>query len=468
MRRVQASRIDRRHFAKVASAGLATFHILPRRLLGGPNHVPPSETIHIALVGAGGRGLENARELMRFDDAKIVAVADPAESWDMSAFYYRGQAGRKPTIAEIEKHYGAASQGFRCAEYEDFRVLFEQESGIDAVLCATPDHLHGLVSASALRAGFHAYCEKPLTHNVREARLLAELTRETGLATQMGNQGHSTDGIRATCELLWAGAVGQVREAHAWVPATRWNPGLKGRPEGSRPVPRGLNWDLWIGPRRPVPFHEAYAPVTWRDFWEFGCGALGDFGCHDIDAACWALNLKEPESIEVHPAGYADEWIAPYGEIGYFSFAAKGEQQPVRLYWYSGGLLPERPAELPLDVKLPARGGMFVGDQGVLLTGGLGGGAQIFPESRRADFQQVAPSIPRSKGHHRDWLDAIKGGPPASSNFEYGARLTEITLLGVASLRTRQRILWDAPSMSAPGIPDEIFRGTYRAEWAIG
>jgi len=280
----------RRELLTSTAGAAAAALIVPRHVLGGAKFVPPSDKVNVALVGAGGQGRTNVRVLFREADAQVVAVADPIEQHNLDAFYYRGLGGRKPVRAEIEKHYREKTPNHACAEYEDFRVMLEKEKAIDAILCATPDHLHACVSIRAMRAGKHVYCEKPLVHNVWEARLVAKVAEETGVATQMGNQGHSRDGIRQTCEWIWAGAIGPVREVHAWVGATRWNKTLTGRPEETPPVPAGVNWDLWLGPRDERPYHPAYTPVTWRDFWAFGSGALGDFGCHDLDAACWALD----------------------------------------------------------------------------------------------------------------------------------------------------------------------------------
>ncbi|MGE0375258.1 MAG: Gfo/Idh/MocA family protein [Planctomycetaceae bacterium] len=461
--------ISRRAFVGSAAGAWAGFHIVPRFVLGGPNHVPPSETVNVALVGAGGRGLQNARDLMQLGDVQITTVVDPAERWDLSAFYYKGVAGRIPVRAEIEAHFSEKRPGYRCREFSDFRRFLTEDADVDAVLCATPDHAHAAVSLAAMRAGKHVYCEKPLTHNIAEARLVARVARETGAATQMGNQGHANEGIRQTCEWIWGGAIGEVTQVHAWVSATRWNPTLQGVPQESQPVPSGLDWDLWLGPRAMRPFHSSYAPVAWRDYWDFGCGAMGDFGCHDLDAACWALDLHAPDRVEMHPAGSMDGQLTPYGEIGYFDFGSRGGKPPVRIHWYSGGLKPPRPEAWPSGRDLPGRGVLFIGDRGVLFCGGAGGMPELFPETRSAEFTRPEPTIPRSNGHHRDWIDAIKGGSPASSHFEYGARLTEITLLGVAALRTRKRLEWDAATMTAAGVPEAeaVFRGTYRPGWEL-
>lgn len=461
--------MSRRGFLRSGSA-VAAATVVPRHVLGGPQHVAPSDQVNVALVGAGGRGLRNARELMKLSDVRIRAVADPAEHWDLSNYYYRGVAGRLPSVAEIEKHYQANHANFKCLQFADYREMLDVAGNdLDAVLCATPDHLHAHVSLAAMRSDKHVYCEKPLTHNIAEARLVAKVASETGAATQLGNQGHSTDTIRLTCELVRAGAIGTISEVHAWVPATRWNRQLQKPPAQAQPIPAGLNWDLWCGPRQPVGFHQAYAPVAWRDFWQFGCGAMGDFGCHDLDSAVWALELGLPERVEMRPAGNSDPAMAPFGEIGYFDFAARGEQPAVRITWYSGGLMPPRPEQLAEDQSLPSRGVLFVGSKGVIVCGGAGGRPDIYPLELRERVQTPEPVIPRSSGHHRDWVDAIKGGSPASSEFQYGAKLTEITLLGLVALRTAKVIRWDAQSMKATGVPeaDEIIHGQYRTGWEL-
>ncbi len=460
---------NRRRFLGSAAAAVAATTIVPRYVLGGPKFVPPSEKVNVALVGAGGQGRSNIRLLFREEDAQVMAVADPFERHNLDAFYYRGEGGRKPVKAEIEKHYGETTPNYRCTDYEDFRVMLEKEKAIDAILCATPDHLHAYVSVTAMRAGKHVYCEKPLTHNVWEARQVAKVAKETGVATQMGNQGHSRDGIRQTCEWIWDGVIGPVREVHAWVGAGRWNKQLTTRPAETPPVPAGVNWDLWLGPREPRPYHPAYTPVTWRDFWAFGSGALGDFGCHDLDAPMWALDLSEPLSIESRPAGNMDTEIAPHGEICYYRFGARGDKPPVNVTWYDGGLKPPCPEEIPEGSSLPSRGVLFIGEKGSMLCDGAGGACRLLPYEKTPAYERPPETIPRTKGHHRDWLAACKGGPPASSNFEYGAKLVELVLLGVASLRTGKKLHWDAENMKARGLPaaDAIIKEQYRKGWEI-
>jgi len=284
----------------------------------------------------------------------------------------------------------------------------------------------------------------------------------------MGNQGHSTAGIRETVEYLQAGTIGPVREVHAWVGGARSNPSLSGKPTGTPPIPAGLNWDLWLGPREMRPYHPAYCPFAWRDFWAFGGSAIGDFACHDLDAATWAFDLPTPTRVEAFGAGPMDEEIGPHGGIIYFDFPVRGRQPALRITWYQGGLKPRAP-EILGKFPLPRRGILFLGERGALQCDGAGGAPRLFPETLRGPAHKPAPTLARSNGHHRDWLDACKGGKPASSNFSYGARLTEIALLGVLALRSGRVIDWDSSNMQARGFSDaeRIVRGSYRKGWEI-
>ena len=462
---------SRRKFIKNSLTSMAAITVVPRYVMGGKGFVAPSDKVNIGIVGCGGQSLFSINELFKLDDVQLTTIADPAEYWKNDVVY-RTDSGRGPIKKHIEGHYSQKTPNYKIAEYKDFQEMLEKEKSLDAIVCATPDNTHAYVSVQSMRAGKHVYCEKPLTHNIWEARKVRDVARETGMATQMGNQGHSLDSRRQTVEYLRAGAIGKVLEAHSWVPATRWLPQLRGFPEGSSSYPKGFNWDLWLGPTAWHPYNECYTPVKWRDFWVFGCGALGDFGCHDMDAATWAFNLNNPQSVEVFPAGNngsAD--IAPFGEIGYYKFAPEGNQPSLKLTWYSGGLLPPHPELLPGDIKLERRGGLFVGEKGIILNNGGGSSLPlIFPEELRNSFTPPPQSIPRSKGHHREWIDAIKGGPEAMSNFNYAARLTEIVLLGVLSLRLGgQTIYWDSKNMKAENLPeaDEIIREPVRKGWEI-
>lgn len=464
------STVTRRQFLGTAAAATA-FTVVPRHVLGGAKFVAPSEKVNIAIVGTGGQGRTNLRGLFPLADAQVIAVADPIEQMDLEAFYFRGVAGRLPVKAETEKHYSQKTPNFKVAEYEDFRVMLEKEKAIDAVLCATPDHLHAYVSVLSMRAGKHCYCEKPLTHNVWEARLVAKVAKETGLATQMGNQGHSSEGLRQTYEWIRAGIIGDVREVHAWTGASRWSKKYtQGLPQ-SEAAPKGTNWDLWIGPREMRPYSSAYTPVTWRDYWAFGTAPIGDFFCHNFDPACFALDLTAPTSIEAYGAGGVDAEMAPPGGVYYYQFPARGALPPVKFYWYDGGMRPPRPEGLEPEDQLGAGGNgtLFIGDKGMITCPGWAGDPRLLPGSKMDDFKRPAKTLPRSKGHHRDWLDACKGGPTPSANFEYGAGLTEIGLLGLVALRVGKKMEWDAPAMKSPNSPeaDKFLKGTYRKGWEL-
>lgn len=462
--------ISRRKFIQTATLSAAGLTILPRFMLGGKGYVAPSDKINIGIIGAGGRSMGIIKELFTLDDVQLIAIADPAEYWK-NDILYSADTGRKPVKEFIENHYSQKTPNYKVREYDDFREMLEKEKSLDAVVCASPDNTHAYISIISMREGKHVYCEKPLTHNIWEARKMRDVAQETGVATQMGNQLHSFDGLRKTVGLLRSGIIGNIKEAHSWVGATRWIPELNGFPKDTSPIPKGFNWDLWLGPTIHRPYNELYSPVKWRDFWVFGCGALGDFGCHDMDTATWAFNLKAPESVQVFAAGNKGNTdIAPYGEIGHYKFAAEGEQKALNLTWYSGGLKPQLPDGLPKDMTLSSRGSMYIGDKGIILNNGTVGDPKVYPETLQNSVTPTSSTIPLSKGHCREWADAIKGGPVAMSNFDYGARLTEITLLGVLSLRLGgQKVNWDAKNMKAIGIPeaDQFIKEPVRKGWEM-
>ena len=463
--------MSRRQFLGATTLGAAAFTIVPRHVLGGPGFVPPSETVHIAMIGCGGQGRVNLEALLNEPDARIVAVADPIEHSDLNDFYFKGEAGRLPIKAMVEKHAAEKTPNFKVADYEDFRVMLDKEKGIDAILCATPDHLHAYVSITAMRRNKHVYCEKPLAHNVWEVRQMAKVARETRVATQMGNQGHSREGIRRTCEYLWGGAIGPVREVHAWTSATRWNKNHPGGRPAPEATPPGVNWDLWLGPRETRPYSSLYTPVRWRDFWDFGTAPIGDFFCHNFDAAYWALNLQVPTTIEACGAEGVDDYMAPPGGIYTYHFDPQADRPAVKFTWYDGGLRPPIPE--PFDdgdfLIGDGNGIYFLGDKGVIMCSGWGGSPVLLPESLKKAYPPPPTTLPRSKGHHRDWLDACKGGAPAGSPFEYAAGLTEVGLLGLVAMRAERKLHWDTTAMNFPNAPEagKYLKENYRAGWEI-
>ena len=461
---------SRRRFVTTTATAALAATIVPRHVLGGPGFVAPSDKVNVAVIGVGGQGLHNTRALLQEEDCQVVAIADPAEDWDMSRSYHGGRAGRGPTRAVIEEAYAGTSR--RCAEYEDFRVMLQKEKTIDAVLIATPDHLHAYVAIWAMRAGKHVYCEKPLTHSVAEARIVARVARETGVATQMGNQGRSGEGHRQTVEWIRDGAIGAVREVHAWSGTTRPSRCDPKREEPA-PPPRGLNWDLWLGPRAERPFLPAYVPGTWRGFWDFGGGAFPDMSVHHIDPAFNALGLDAPHTIEANAVAM-DETHTGRGVYAIYRFAASRDRGPVDLYWYDGGLRPPTPPAIdPDDPKQRLgendNGLLLVGEKGFITCAGWSGMPRLLPLELHRAYERPPKTLPRVAGHHADWLRACKGGPPASSNFDYGAPLCELTLLGNVALRAGKRLTWDAAGMRATNAPeaDRFLHDTYRPGWEL-
>jgi predicted dehydrogenase len=429
----------RRHFIKAAALATTAVSIVPRHVLGGPNQTPPSEKLNLAAVGVGGMGKSN---LKRCAAENIVALCD------VDAKY------AAKTFAE----YPAAKT------YVDFREMFDNQKNIDAVIVATPDHTHAMIAMAAIRAGKHVYVQKPMTYSVHEARLLTESARAAKVATQMGNQGHSGDGTRLVCEWIGAGVIGPVRDVHVWTNRPVWPQGIEvGRPTETPPIPEGLDWDRWLGPAPLRPYHPAYIPGNWRAWCDFGTGALGDLGCHLLDAPFWALNLKYPTAVEGCISTYwHDLWKKtepkhenfPRSTIVRYKFPARGALPPVNLTWWDGGMMPPRPDILEADEELgDADGGaIFLGEKGVLICGCYGRSPRVFPESIMRDLprtpQKIAPIPGGLDGHEKDWLRACKGGPPSSSNFDYSGPLTEMVLMGNLAVRfPNRKLLWDGEKM---------------------
>jgi len=354
--------------------------------------------------------------------------------------------------------------------YRDFRVMLEKEPGLDAVMVSTPDHCHTVAAVAAMRLGKHVYVEKPLTHSISEARLLAETARRYGVATQMGNQGHSYDTARQINEWVWDGAIGEVREVHTWTNRPIWPQGVN-RPEDTPPVPSTIDWDLWLGPAPERPYHpRAYHPFNWRGWWDFGTGALGDMACHIVDFPFWALDLGHPSSVEASSVKKTSETY-PVGSIVRFEFPARDSKPPVTLTWWDGGLMPPRPEELEpgRGMGTPSGGGIFIGDRGKLMYGCYSEGATLIPQTAMEAYTQPSPSIPRSDGHHAEWIEACKGGAPAVSNFDFAGPLTEMILLGCVALKMDRKLEWDGENMVVTNEPEanRYVTREYREGWEL-
>jgi predicted dehydrogenase len=382
----------------------------------------PNEKLNVAGIGAGGKGYA---DVTGCESENIVALCD----------------------VDFDNARKTFERFPEAAKFRDFREMLEKEKSIDAVTITTADHTHYNVAMAAMQLGKHVYLQKPLTRTIAEARRLTEAAGRYKVATQMGNQGHSGDGVRKLCEMIWSGAIGAVREVHAWTDRPIWPQGIAARlpPEA---VPQTLAWDLWLGPAAERPFNKGYTPFKWRGWWDFGCGALGDMGCHILDPAHFALRLGAPKSVEcVKQEGRTGECY-PQKTIVKYDFAARGSFGPVTVYWYDGGWQPPLPAGLPEGTRIGEakdgkNGSLFIGEKGIITTGMLGEGTRLLPDELMNDYKFPEPVLTRSPGHYRDWIRACKGGEPACSSFEYAGPLTEWVLLGALAQRFDGRLEWD-------------------------
>lgn len=435
----------------------------------------PNERLNIAVIGAGGRGAANTEAVA---GENIVALCDVDEA------YAAGQIKKYP----------------KARFYRDWRKMLEQEKSLDAVIVSTPDHLHGIVAATAIRMGKHVYCQKPLTQTVYEARLLRKLAREYRVVTQMGNQGSAEDGLRRAVECIQAGLIGQVREVHVWSNRPIWPQGM-GRPPGEDPVPPTLDWDLWLGPAPWRPYRkDVYHPFNWRGWQDFGTGALGDMACHTANMPFRALKLGYPTEVEAWSSGMNKESYPLKSRIR-FQFPAREGLAPVTFWWYDGGNPlkdnPYRhdgnnkpPREVTADVEammgtVPGSGCILIGDKGVLFSPDdygarffvkLKGEKEMVDGQKHEAVRAIPQTIERNRfegdadrRQHLEWIAACKGNGRCYSDFEIAAYLTEIILLGCVALQVGKRLEWDGPNMRAKNAPEaaQYIKRTYRKGWEI-
>lgn len=443
------AKMTRRRFMG-KTAAVAAFSVVPRHVLGGAGYVAPSEKVNVAIIGTGGQGIVNMKQLFEEPDVRIAALCDVNTSSDYSMFYYGGTAGLKPAQHLVKEKYGEA-----CPTFRDHKEMLKEQD-IDAVLLATPDHSHGIIALDVLDKKKHLYCEKPLCRTVYETRVVTQAARRAGVATQMGNFGHSGDDVRLACEWIWDGVLGEVTEVHAWTTtgARRWTP-LTERPEETPPVPAGLDWQRWLAPVPARPYHPAYAPVRWRAWWEFGSGTIGDFACHHLDPAFWALKLNECDSFSVEASSYGlTEESCPAASLIHFNMPARAGMGPVRISWYEGGVMPPRPADLEPWRELGEHGVLFIGTKGALLGDGWGREPRLVPLKRTREFKNPTRVLPRVKGHHRNWLDACKGQGQASTHFDYAGPLTEWVLMGNVALRAGKKLDFDWRNLKITNVPE--------------
>ena len=433
--------MDRRRFLQQGAAVGAGLIAVPASA-GIKSSKSPNEKLNVACIGIEGRGAADLRAVSETEN--IVALCDVDEE----------------RLARVGQDF---PQAYR---ETDYRRLADRRD-IDAFIVATPDHHHATAAAMALELGKHCYCEKPLTHSVWEARKIAELAKRAGVATQMGNQGHSNNGTRRVVELIRAGVVGQIREAHCWTdrPAKWWPQGID-RPPVSAP-PSRLHWDLWLGPAPERPYGEGYHPFKWRGFWDFGTGALGDMACHVMDTAFWGLNLKHPTTVEAWGEPHHPE-TGPLSTQITYEFGKRGDLAPMKLVWYDGVKRP--PADLFLGEKIPDNGTLLIGEKGtILLPDPYGSTFVMLPKDKWTGFTPPPESIPNSIGHHKEWVHACKTGDPTGSNFVYAGQLTEMVLLGNVAFRVGHKIEWDHKKLRVKNCDDaeQYIRRAYRPGWSL-
>ena len=442
--------ISRRQFIqKSALVGAAT--------LAAPSIVScrsPNEKLNLAIVGCGGRGGHNMGKML---GENIVAICD------VNANNLRGAARRAP----------------KAQQFTDFRKMFDKlkDSEFDGVVVSSTEHTHAFATLPALKRKKHVYCEKPLTHNLREARIITEAAKKAGVATQMGTQIHAGENYRRVVELIQSGAIGQVSEAHVWV-GRAWGRQSQAearrhrdllwsneRPKKAMEIPRHLDWDLWLGPAPRRPYHSVYFPgPKWYRWWDFGGGTMSDLGSHWIDLPFWALSLDAPHTIEAGGPAPHDE-LAPASMTATFHYGKRGRFAPVKVSWYQGTYKPT----IWQMSKIPQWGSgcLFIGTEGMLLANY--GRHVLLPEKKFADFKRPAKSIPRSRGHHEEWIHACKTGAPTTCHFGYSGLLTEANHLGNVAYRLGKRLQWDHEKMNVTNVSDadQLLGREYRKGWEL-
>ncbi len=466
------STLTRRQFlAGTTAASAAAFMVVPGSVLGLRGATSPNEKVNLAGIGIGGQG---SSDLNNMESENIVALCD------------------------VDKHYAAHTfnKYSKAKQFTDYRKMLDEMKEIDAVVVATPDHHHACASMEAIKRGKHVYCEKPLTHSVWEARQLAQAARNAKVATQMGNQGQASEDTRRLCELVWAGVIGKVREAHIWTDRPSqglfneyWPQGVP-RSKDTPPVPATLDWDLWLGPAPERPYNPAYLPFKWRGWWDFGTGALGDIGCHAMDPVFRALKLGGPVDVQGCSTRVNQETF-PLGSMVTYHFPARSaepqsnntfvrglsgaaagaiEMPECKLVWYDGGLRPPRPEGLPNGQVMGDNGRLLVGDKGFIL------GNKVFPEACAKDAAEIRSTIAPSPGHYREFIEACKGGKAAGSNFDFAGPLAESVLLGNVALRVQLRedltlckLQWDSENLKVTNLEEanKFIRRDYRPGWSL-
>ena len=473
------SHMNRRLFLKraaVTAGALAAIPALPNllRAADGP------AKLNCVLIGCGWRGGQHLEELVLKNKQNLVAIVDPfATAHDVVKKWFKS----KDLPAD------------KLQSFSDYRKMFDKiGKQIDAVFIATPNHQHAVPALMAMQLGKHVYCEKPVSHNIAEARRMREAAKQYKVVTQMGNQGHCMSGYRRLCEFIWGGVIGQVTETHHWT--DRANGGVGPRPPVTKP-PTGMDWDLWIGPAPYRDYHEDIHPHEWHGWYDFGNGSIGNLGCHVLDGAFWALKVEHPTSVEAEQVRGGSDERYPTGSRVRWDVPARGDMGPVKMYWYEGLNATTKdepkgkthaavgearnfpPLLLELNKKYPDEeltrgdsGSLYVGEKGVIFTKTYGDRMRLIPSEKMKDLTQPPQTLPRPKDIMTDFVQAcLSGKTESSASFEYGTRLTEFTLLGNLAQRAGEgkKVEWDGPNMRATNRPElnQYLKRDYRKGWTV-
>ncbi len=439
-----------------AALAAATVTIVPRHVLGGPGQNAPSDTLNIGCVGIGGKG---RTDVIGVSSENIIALCDVDEVRAAPETDWQGNPAKNAFEVAPKAKF-----------YKDFRVMLDKEKDIDAITVSTPDHTHAVIAHTAMKMGKHVFVQKPLTKTIYEARMLRKTAKEMDLVTQMGNQGHASEGARLINEFIWDGAIGDVYEVHCWSDRPIWPQGIA-RPEETPAVPDTLAWDLWLGPAPYRSYHPAYAPFAWRGWLDFGVGALGDMACHIMDHPFWALGLGYPKTVQATSTRINNETF-PIASTVKYEFPSRGDKPPVTLYWYDGGLTPPRPAELEDKRRLGGNGTLYYGTKGVMANLSHGSPPRLIPESKMRDYKRPPKTMKRSPGIYEEWIDAIKNGEKSTTDFSYSGMLTEAILMGVVAIQTQDKntiLDFDAETGLFTNCPEanDLMHYEYRTGWKL-
>jgi predicted dehydrogenase len=488
--------LSRRKFLGTVGAATAGFTIIPRHVMPGKGYLQPSDTVNVAGIGIGARGASNLRGLCD-PDVPIVnpqrsSTGQPLSKEELAARAARAagrpqqgpqqppagaQQAREPVrlaniyaLCDVDTDFAAhIFKGYPKAKvYTDWRQMLEKEKSIDAVMIGTPDHNHAPIAAAFMREKKHVYVEKPMCKTIYECRKLAEIAKEYDVVTQMGNQGHASEGARLINEWVQSGAIGLVREAQLSTNRPIWPQGSITRP-AAIPVPKNLNWDVWLGPAPEKAYNPDICHFNWRGLRDYGTGALGDMGAHIYDHAFWSLNLGIPTRIQASSSVYNDEYW-PLAEMITYEFPARGYMPPVKITWVDGGLRAARPAEMDQGTRVNS--GLLIGDKGVLMYGDYGSNPQLIPKKAMDGFVPPKPWLPRSPGIYAEWIDAIKNNKKSSTDFSYASKLVETMMLGnIAVLMANKNatLEYNPDKMEFTNLPEAnaFLRYEYRKGWTL-